>query len=63
MRRVGDESALYGWRVYGVPRLKGEDLDFGFEARGDGREVGGAGVGVAGLGAMGVQFEVANESG
>ena len=53
---------LYGWRVYGVPRLKGEDLDFGFEARGDGREVGGAGVGVAGLGAVGVEFEVADES-
>ena len=45
-----------------MPRLKGEDLDFGFETRGDGREVGGAGVGVAGLGAVGVQFEVADES-
>jgi len=54
---------LYGWRVYGVPRLKGEGLDFGFEARGDSREVGGTGVGVAGLGAVGVQFKVADESG
>jgi len=48
MRKVGRKGTLHERGVYDLPQLHGENLTFGFEAYGDGGEVHGSRVRMAG---------------